>query len=67
MLNNYFFVLHTHTHTHIHFIYIHNTCVTYNEYLSARLAQMVERMTINDVVAGAIAAVGEIYKYTDIF
>ena len=42
------------THTYARVVYI-----TYNT--SARLAQMVERMTLNHVVAGSIPAVGVIY------
>ena len=44
----------TYTHTRV--------SITYNT--SARLAQMVERMTLNHVVAGSIPAVGVITQYT---
>ena len=39
----------------------YNTLYTYNYQIGyARLAQMVERMTLNHVVAGSIPAVGEL-------
>ena len=46
----------THAHKNIYIIFY--VCDTYDTNTSARLAQMVERTTLNRVVAGSIPAVG---------